>query len=67
MSDANFNSLQLLAMARCGIDPKDLESLNYKDFQNVYVDDKIASMYFEVYSEFQKELFQEIADDIKVI
>lgn len=24
-------------------------------------------MYFEVYSEFQKELFQEIADDIKMI
>ena len=52
MGDANFNSLQLLAMARYGIDPKDLESLNYADFQSVYVDDKIASMYFEVYSEF---------------
>ena len=39
MSDSNFNSLQLLAMARCGIDPKDLESLNYADFQSVYVDD----------------------------
>ena len=52
MSGKNFNSLQLLAMARCGIEPNDLEALNYQDFKNIYVDDKIAGMYFEIYSNF---------------